>query len=56
MLDKFNAPDKIHFHKEDSEVIYVDLLQENLANAKLEYKVSKLEGQIKQEKASIKSC
>jgi FtsZ-binding cell division protein ZapB len=48
--DQINAPDKIHLHKQTSEMIYGDLLQSTLNIARLERKVTKLEGKLKQEK------
>ena len=42
-MDQINVPDKIHFQRQTSEVLYVDLLKSFLENKKLESKVSKLE-------------
>lgn len=51
-LDKINMPEKKHFHKKTSDIIYVDLLQSTLDISKLETKVFKLEGKLKQEKVA----
>lgn len=34
-MDQINMPDKIHFHKQYSEVLYSDLIQTTLSNKKL---------------------
>ena len=46
-MDQISVPDKIHFHKKTSEVLYHDILQSILSNKKLEAKVTKLEEQLK---------
>lgn len=51
-LDKLNVPDKIIFHKQANDIIYVDLMLSTLEILMLNTKVSKLEGQLKQEKAT----
>ena len=48
-------PIKIKSHKQSSDIIYVDLLQLTLKNFKLESRVSKMEGQLKQEKEANKA-
>lgn len=53
-MDQINVPNKIHFHKQTSEVLYVDLLKYFLDNKKLESKISKLEDQLKKKKAMNK--
>ena len=54
-MDKISVPDKIHFHRQTSEVLYHDLLQSILSNKKLESEVTKLEQQLKKERAMGKS-
>ena len=53
-MDKVNVPDKIHFHKQVSDVLYSDLLSSFLNKSKLEDKVSKLEDRIKREKLCLR--
>ena len=53
-MDQVGLPDKINFHKQDSEILYSDLLKSYLSKTKLEEKVIKLEEQIKREKAASK--
>ena len=53
-MDQINVLDKIHFHKQTSEVLYADLLKYFLDNKNLESKVSKLEDQLKKKKAMNK--
>ena len=48
-------PDKINFHKQSSDIVYIGLLQFTLENSKLGSRVSKLEGQLKQEKTTNKA-
>ena len=50
-MDQINVPNKIHFHKKTSEVLYANLLKSFLDNKRLESKDSKLEGQLKNKKA-----
>lgn len=54
-LDKLNMPDKINFHKQANDIIYVDLWESTLGISKLNKKLSKLEGKLKQEKATNKA-
>ena len=54
-MDQLNVPDKIHFHKQTNEIIYNDLLQSTLNISRLETRVSKLLGQLEQEKAENKA-
>ena len=49
-MDQINMPDKLHFHKQSTEVLYSDLIQTTLSNKKLETRVMKLEEQLKKEK------
>ena len=51
-MDQVGLPDKINFHKQASEILY--LLQSNLSKTKLEEKVVKIEEQIKRENATSK--
>ena len=53
-MDKINVLDKIHFHKQVSDVLYSDLLSSFLNKNKLENKVLSLEEKIKKEKAMSK--
>ena len=46
-MDKVNVPDKIHFHRQSSEVIYSKVINSSLANNKLEIKVGKTEEQLR---------
>ena len=43
-------PDKIHFHRQSSEVLYSKVINSSLANNKLEIKVAKLEEQLRRER------
>jgi molecular chaperone DnaK (HSP70) len=54
-MDQINVPDKIHFHKKTSEVLYYDLLHSTLNTKKLQTRVEKLEEQLKKEKAMSKA-
>ena len=54
-MDQINVPEKIHFHKKTSEVLYFDLLQSTLNTKKLQTRVEKLEEQLKKEKAMSKA-
>ena len=49
-MDKIVVPDKIHFHKKASEVLYSDLLKSYLNKTKLESKLTKLEDQVRRER------
>ena len=53
-MDQVGIPDKVNFHKQASEILYSDLLKSYLSKIKLEEKVSKLEDQIRREKAASK--
>ena len=53
-MDKVNVPDKIHFHKQSSEVLYSKILHSSLATNKLEIKVAKLEEKLRKERALSK--
>lgn len=53
-MDKIGIPDKINFHKQASEILYLDLLKSYLNKSKLENMVVNLEEQIKREKAATK--
>ena len=53
-MDKIDIPDKINFHKQDSEVLYSDFLKSYLNKSKLESKMTKLEEQVKREKVASK--
>ena len=50
IMDRINIPDKIHFHKQVSNVLCSNLLSSFLNKSKLEDNVSKLKDQIKREK------
>lgn len=54
-MDEISVLDKIHFHRQTSEVLYQDLLQSILSNKKLESKVIKLKEQLKKKKAMGKA-
>ena len=54
IMDRVNIRDKIHFHKEVSNVLYSALLIYFINKSKLEDKVSKLEDQMKREKTMSK--
>lgn len=54
-MNQLSVPDKIWFHKQTSEVLYVDLAKETLAHNKSRTKISMLEAQLAQEKAQSKS-
>lgn len=54
-MDIIAIPNKINFHKQDSKVLYSDLLKSYLNKTKLENKVAKLEEKVKREKAASKS-
>ena len=54
-MDQISVPDKIHFHRKTSEVLYHDLLQSILSNKNLETEITKLEEQLKKERAMGKS-
>ena len=53
-MDQVGIPDKVNFHKQASEILYSDLLKSYLSKIKLEERVSKMEEQIKREKAASK--
>jgi hypothetical protein len=53
-MDQVGIPDKVNFHKQASEILYSDLLKSYLSKIKLEEKVSKMEEQIRREKATSK--
>ena len=54
-MDQISVPNKIHFNRQTSEVLYHDIFQSILSNKKLEIKVIKLEQQSRKEKAMGKS-
>ena len=54
-MDKISVLDKIHFRMQTIEVLYHDLLQLILSNKKIDAKVTKLEEQLKKEKAMGKA-
>jgi len=53
-MDRIAILDKINFHKQVSEVLYLGLLKSYLNKTKLEKKIAKLEEQVKREKAASK--
>ena len=53
-LQKIPVPDKIHLHKQTREAIYTDLMKATLKFSKLQTTVSKIKGQLKQEKVENK--
>ena len=53
-MDKIVVPDKINFHKQASQVLYLDLLKSYLNKTKLESKLTKLEEQVRREKVASK--
>ena len=53
-MDKIAIVDKIILHKQESKVLYPDLLKSYLNKTKLENKVAKLEEQVKREKVASK--
>ena len=53
-MDQVGIPDKVNFHKQASEILYSDLLKSYLSKIKLEERVSKMEEQIRREKAASK--
>ena len=53
-MDKIAIPYKINFHKQASEVLYLDLLKSYLNKSNLESKVIKLQEQFKREKVASK--
>lgn len=55
-LDQLNVPDNIHFHNQTNEIIHTNLLQSTLNISRLETRVAKLEGQLKQKKVTNKAC
>ena len=54
-MDQLSVPNKIWFHKQASEVLYVDLTKETLAHRAAIQKIEKLEAHLKQDKASNKA-
>ena len=46
-MDQLSASDKIWFHKQASEVLYVDLTKETLAHKRAIQKIEKLEAHLK---------
>jgi len=54
-MNQISVPCKIMFHKGVSEVLYDDLTKETLAYRKSQQNISKMEAQLKQEKASNKA-
>jgi hypothetical protein len=53
--DNISAPDKVKFHKHTSDMLYSDYLSLSLKNSKLSSYAMKLEGQLRQEKASSRA-
>jgi hypothetical protein len=53
--DNINAPDKVKFRKNTSDMLYSGYLSLSLKNSKLSSYAMKLEGQMRQEKTSSKS-
>jgi hypothetical protein len=53
--DNISALDKVKFHKHTSNMLYSDYLSLSLKNSKLPSYVMKLEGQLRQEKASSRT-
>jgi hypothetical protein len=53
--DNISAPYKVKFHKNTSDMMYSDYLSLSLKNSKLSSYAMKLEGQLRQEKASSRS-
>jgi uncharacterized protein YajQ (UPF0234 family) len=53
-MDKIVVPDIINFHKHASEVLNSDLLKSYLNKSKLESKLTKLEEQVRRERAAYK--
>ena len=53
-MDQVGIPDKVNFHKQDSEVLYSYFLNSYLSKIKLEEKVIKLGEQVKRERAASK--
>ena len=54
-MDQISVPNKIHFHRQTTEVLCHGLLQSILSNKKIEAKVTKLEEKLKKEKAMGKA-
>jgi hypothetical protein len=50
--DNISSPDKVKFHKNTSDMLYFDYLSLSLKNSKLSSYAMKLEGWLRQEKAS----
>jgi hypothetical protein len=50
--DNISAPDKVKFHRNTSDMLYSDYLSLSLKNSKLSSYAMKLEGKLRQEKAS----
>jgi hypothetical protein len=53
--DYISAPDKVKFHKHTSDMLYYDYLSLSLENSKISSYAMKLEGQLREEKASSRS-
>jgi hypothetical protein len=53
--ENISSPDKVKFHKQTSDLLYSDYLSLNLKNSKMTSLAAKLEGQLRQEKASNKA-
>ena len=53
-LDKISTPDKIQLHKQTSDILYSNLLQDMVRINKLQVLVDKLEVQLKHEKVENK--
>jgi hypothetical protein len=53
--DNISAPDKVKFHRNTSDMLYSDYLSLSLKNSKLSSYAMKLEGKLRQEKASSRA-
>jgi polyhydroxyalkanoate synthesis regulator phasin len=55
IYDNISAPDKVKFHKHISDMLYYDYLSLSMKNSKISSYAMKLEGQLRQEKASSRA-
>jgi hypothetical protein len=53
--DNISALDKVQFHKQTSDLLYLDYLNFNLKNAKLTSLATKIEGHLRKEKEASKA-
>jgi hypothetical protein len=53
--EKSNALDKVKFHRNTNDMLYFDYLSLSLKNSKLSSYAMKLEGNLRQEKASSRA-